>query len=53
LVLLDALAYLECTIQNRMNCGDHWLIYATVENGKVLEAAGITAVQHRKFAGAY
>lgn len=53
LVLLDALAYLECTIQNRMDCGDHWLIYAIVENGRVLEAAGMTAVQHRKFAGAY
>jgi flavorubredoxin/flavin reductase (DIM6/NTAB) family NADH-FMN oxidoreductase RutF len=52
-VLLDALAYLECKVQNRMDCGDHWLLYATVENGKVLEAAGMTAIQHRKSATAY
>ncbi len=49
-VLLDALAYLECKVENRMDCGDHWLLYATVENGKVLETTGVTAVQHRKSA---
>jgi flavorubredoxin/flavin reductase (DIM6/NTAB) family NADH-FMN oxidoreductase RutF len=48
LILDEALAYLECTVSNRMECGDHWLIYATVDNGKVLEAVGVTAVQHRK-----
>lgn len=48
LVLEDALAYLECKVQNRMDCGDHLLLYATVENGKLLEATGVTAVQHRK-----
>ncbi|HEY9647872.1 MAG TPA: diflavin flavoprotein [Chroococcidiopsis sp.] len=53
LILDDALAYLECTVQNRMDCGDHWLIYATVDNGKVLEAVGVTAVQHRKTASYY
>lgn len=49
-ILLDALAYLECTVQNRMESGDHWLLYATVENGKVLEPNGVTAVNHRKSA---
>ena len=53
LVLEDALAYLECHAQNRMECGDHWLLYATVENGKVLETVGVTAVQHRKAATYY
>jgi len=48
LILDEALAYLECTVQNRMECGDHWLIYATADNGKVMEAVGMTAVQHRK-----
>lgn len=48
LVLDEALAYLECRVSDRMDCGDHWLIYATVENGKVLEAVGVTAVQYRK-----
>jgi flavorubredoxin/flavin reductase (DIM6/NTAB) family NADH-FMN oxidoreductase RutF len=50
LILDDALAYLECTVENRMDCGDHWLIYALVNNGKVLESAGTTAIQHRKSA---
>jgi flavorubredoxin/flavin reductase (DIM6/NTAB) family NADH-FMN oxidoreductase RutF len=48
LILDEALAFLECTVQNRMECGDHWLIYATVDNGKLLETVGVTAVQHRK-----
>lgn len=47
-ILNDALAYLECTIQNRMECGDHWLLYATVQTGKLLDTTGVTAVQHRK-----
>ena len=50
LVLQEALAYLECTVQSRMKCSDHWLIYATVESGKLLEALGVTAVQQRKSA---
>lgn len=50
LVIDEALAYLECTVQSRMECGDHWLIYATIDNGKVLESQGVTAVQHRKSA---
>jgi flavorubredoxin/flavin reductase (DIM6/NTAB) family NADH-FMN oxidoreductase RutF len=53
LVLSESLAYLECTVQNRMDCGDHWLVYGVVENGKVLEASGVTAVQHRKSGSAY
>lgn len=48
LVLDEALAELECTVRDRMECGDHWLLYATVDNGKVLETVGMTAVQHRK-----
>lgn len=52
-VLQDCLAYLECTVQSRMECGDHWLIYATVNNGKVLQPTGTTAVQHRKSGNQY
>lgn len=48
LVLDEALAYLECIMQNRMDCGDHWLIYATIDNGKLIETTGVTAVQQRK-----
>ena len=46
-ILSDALAYLECRVDNRMECGDHWVIYAVVKNGKLL-SDGVTAVHHRK-----
>jgi flavorubredoxin/flavin reductase (DIM6/NTAB) family NADH-FMN oxidoreductase RutF len=52
-ILSNALAYLECSVQNRMESGDHWLVYATVENGKVLDTDGVTAVHHRKSATHY
>ncbi|MHC5852869.1 diflavin flavoprotein [Nostoc sp.] len=52
-ILTDALAYLECSVQNRMESGDHWLVYATVENGKLLDTDGVTAVHHRKSATHY
>ncbi len=52
-ILSDALAYLECTVESRMECGDHWLIYATVNNGKILQPSGTTAVQHRKSGSQY
>jgi flavorubredoxin/flavin reductase (DIM6/NTAB) family NADH-FMN oxidoreductase RutF len=52
-ILSDALAYLECTVQSRMDCGDHWLVYAVVDNGKVLQSTGMTAVHHRKSGSQY
>ena len=47
-VLTDSLAYVECQVANRMECGDHWLLYAVAEQGKVLESDAVTAVHHRK-----
>ena len=47
-ILTDALAYLECRIANKLECGDHWLVYATAEKGKLLQSEGVTAVHHRK-----
>jgi flavorubredoxin/flavin reductase (DIM6/NTAB) family NADH-FMN oxidoreductase RutF len=52
-ILKDALAYLECRVENRMECGDHWVIYAIVEKGKVLQSEGVTAVHHRKSGSNY
>jgi len=51
-ILTAALAYLECSVHSRMECGDHWVIYAVVDNGKVLQPEGVTAVHHRK-SGSY
>ncbi len=53
LILPDGLAYLECCVTQRMECGDHWIIYAIVENGKLLQSNGLTAVHHRKTASNY
>ncbi len=50
-ILKDALAYLECRVENRMECGDHWVVYAITEKGKVLQQ-GVTAIHHRK-SGSY
>ncbi len=51
-ILSEALSYMECTAQSRMDCGDHWLIYAISEKGKVLQLNGRTAILHRK-SGSY
>ena len=52
-VLKAALAYLECTVKSRMECGDHWLIYAVVKNGALLSETGMTAVHQRKTGSHY
>jgi flavorubredoxin/flavin reductase (DIM6/NTAB) family NADH-FMN oxidoreductase RutF len=46
-ILTDALAYLECKVQQRLEAGDCWLIYAIVEKGNVLENQGMTAIYRR------
>ncbi len=52
-ILSDALAYLECSVNSRMECGDHWVVYAIVENGKLLNPNAMTAVHHRKSGNHY
>jgi flavorubredoxin/flavin reductase (DIM6/NTAB) family NADH-FMN oxidoreductase RutF len=47
-VLTDAAAYLECSVNQRLECGDHWVVYATVDNGKLLKPDAVTAINHRK-----
>jgi flavorubredoxin/flavin reductase (DIM6/NTAB) family NADH-FMN oxidoreductase RutF len=48
--LKAALSYLECTVQNRLDCNDHWLLYAVVNQGQMLDTKGVTSVLHRKSA---
>jgi flavorubredoxin/flavin reductase (DIM6/NTAB) family NADH-FMN oxidoreductase RutF len=52
-VLNDALAYLDCEVQSRMECGDHWVVYAVVKAGQVLRPDVKTAVHHRKAGNHY
>lgn len=47
-LLGDALAYLECTVTSRMEVSDHWVVYCTVDDGKVSDPYGTTAVHYRK-----
>ena len=44
----DAIAYLECEVAGRMDCGDHWVVYATVSGGEVIDNNAKTAIHHRK-----
>lgn len=52
-ILKDALAYIECRVENRMECGDHWLIYAIAETGNLLKNEGVTAIHYRKSGNNY
>jgi flavin reductase (DIM6/NTAB) family NADH-FMN oxidoreductase RutF/flavodoxin len=65
LVLEEALAYVECTVQQWMPCGDDLqsgqaetaagertqLICAVIERGEVLQADGVTAIRQRTSGG--
>ncbi len=52
-ILKQALAYIELQVQNRMECGDHWLVYGVAKSGKVLEPEKVTAVHHRNSGSHY
>ncbi|MBV8886417.1 MAG: diflavin flavoprotein, partial [Chroococcidiopsidaceae cyanobacterium CP_BM_RX_35] len=52
-ILADALAYMECEVASRNECGDHWLIYSTVKVGRVSKSDALTAVHHRKVGNYY
>ncbi len=52
-ILADATAYLECSVNKRLECGDHWVVYAIVDNGKLLKPDEVTAIHHRKAGNHY
>jgi flavorubredoxin/flavin reductase (DIM6/NTAB) family NADH-FMN oxidoreductase RutF len=52
-ILNDALAYMECEVVSRMDCGDHWAVYSTVYAGRVSKPDVLTAVHHRKVGNHY
>jgi flavorubredoxin/flavin reductase (DIM6/NTAB) family NADH-FMN oxidoreductase RutF len=51
-ILTDALAYIECKVTSRMECSDHWIVYSTVDDGKVSNLNGLSAA-HRRKVGSY
>jgi len=52
-ILGDALAYVECEVVSRMECTDHWVVYSTVDAGRVSNPDALTAVHHRKVGNHY
>ncbi|MEO1619514.1 MAG: diflavin flavoprotein [Cyanobacteria bacterium J06632_3] len=52
-ILADSLAYLECEVASRMELNDHWLVYCTVDDGKVSKEEALTAVHHRRVGNYY
>lgn len=52
-VLADALAYLECQVASRMECSDHWIVYSTIQAGRVSKTEALSAVHHRKIGNHY
>ena len=52
-LLPEALAWMECNVKQRMECGDHWLLYAEVTHGGVNDSESTTAVHHRRSGASY
>lgn len=52
-LLPDALAWLDGKVNQRMECGDHWLIYAEVDSGGLFDAESSTAVHQRRSGANY
>ena len=52
-ILADALAYTECVVTSRLECSDHWIVYSTVQTGRVAKLEASTAVHHRKVGNHY
>ena len=53
IIISDSLAWLDASVKDRMECGDHWIIYAEVNYGNVLRKGDLTAVHHRKSGSSY
>lgn len=52
-ILLDAISWMECTVKSRMESGDHWVLYATVEDGQLQDDKTFAALHYRKTGARY
>ncbi len=52
-IIPESLAWLDASVKERMECGDHWVIYAEVLHGNILKTDSLTAVHHRKTGANY
>ena len=53
IIIPESLAWLDAFVKERMECGDHWVIYAEVLHGNILKSDSLTAVHHRKTGANY
>ena len=53
IIIPESLAWLDASVKERMECGDHWVIYAEVLHGNILKSDSLTAVHHRKTGASY
>ncbi len=44
---------MECKVASRMETSDHWIVYSTVDAGRVSNPEALTAVHHRKVGNYY
>mmetsp|Transcript_30954 Transcript_30954/g.67630 ORF Transcript_30954/g.67630 Transcript_30954/m.67630 type:complete len:113 (-) Transcript_30954:393-731(-) len=51
--LTGAASYMNCTVTNRMDCGDHYVLLANINKGKVLSDGATTFFHHRQSAKEY
>ena len=52
-IIAESLAYVECEVQSRLECSDHWIVYSRVQAGRVAKLDVLTAVHHRKVGNHY
>ena len=52
-ILPNTAAYLECSVADRMEGGDHWIVYAEVTHGRVVTEGALSSVHHRKVGTTY
>ncbi len=52
-IIAESLAYIECEVSSRLECSDHWIVYSTVQAGRVAKLDVLTAVHHRKVGNHY
>ena len=52
-IIAESLAYIECEVTSRLECSDHWIVYSTVQTGRVAKLDVLTAVHHRQVGNHY
>jgi flavin reductase (DIM6/NTAB) family NADH-FMN oxidoreductase RutF len=52
-IVNQSLACIECSVTQRMEAGDHWIVLAEVESGSLLDDVGVTSIHHRKSGASY